>query len=73
MCYVYSAIFSYYQLERSGGRPVELLLVNSVVGGADPQEGGGLARACTDWWSEGALHQCPDEAQGSAEGTAATE
>ena len=39
---IYSAIFRYYQLERSGGRPAELLLVNSVVGGAEPQEGGGL-------------------------------
>ena len=38
-----------------------------------PQEGGGLARAWTDWRSEGALHQCPGEAQGSAEGTVATE
>ena len=73
MCCVYSAIFRYYQLERSGGRPAELLLVNSVVGGAEPQEGGGLARAWTDWRSEGALRQCPDEAQGSAEGTVATE
>jgi len=73
MCCVYSTICSYFQLERSGGRPAELLLVNSVVGGAEPQEGGGLARAWTDWRSEGALHQCPDEAQGSAEGTVATE
>jgi len=73
MCCAYSAIFSYYQLELSGGRPAELLLVNSVVGRAEPQEGGGLARVWTDWQSEGALHQCPDEAQGSAEGTVATE
>jgi len=36
--------------------------------GAEPQEGGGL-RA----WSEGAQHQCPDEAPGGAEGTVATE
>ena len=70
---IYSALFRCYPLERSGGRPAELLLVNSVVGGAEPQEGGGLARAWTDWRSEGALHQCPDEAQGSAEGTVATE
>ena len=69
---IYSAIFRYYQLERSGGRPAELLLVNSVVGGAEPQ-GGGLARAWTDWRSEGARHQCSDEVQGSAEGTVATE
>jgi len=55
-------------LERSGGRPAKLLLVYSVVGGAEPQEGGGPARARTDWRSEGALHQCPDEALGSASG-----
>ena len=42
--------FSYYNLERSGGRPAELLLVNSVVWGADPQEGGGLDRAWTRFW-----------------------
>jgi len=61
-------------LETSGlGRPAELLLVNSVVGGAEPHVGGELARAWTDWRSEGALHQCPDDAQGSAEGTVATE
>jgi len=61
------------QIMRSGGRPAELLLVNSVVGGAEPQEGGGLARAWTDWRSEGALHQCPYQAHGSAEGTVATD
>ena len=61
------------QIMRSGGRPDKLLLVNSVVGGADPQEGGGLARAWADWRSEAALHQCPDEAQGSAEGSVATD
>ena len=64
MCCVYSAIFSYYQLERSGGRPAELLLVNSVVGGAEPQEGGGLARAWTDWRSEGAGERRGDSGHG---------
>ena len=42
MCCVYSAIFSYYQLERSGGRPAELLLVNSVVGEQSPRKAVGL-------------------------------
>ena len=34
-----------------GGRPAELAYCILWPGGAEPQEGGGLARAWTDWQS----------------------
>jgi len=44
-----------------------------VAGRAEPQEGGGLARAWTTCGPKMQQHQCPDEAPGGAEGTVATE
>jgi len=42
-------------------------------GGAEPQEGGGLARAWTTCGPKMLRHQRPDEAPGGVEGTVATE
>jgi len=48
-------------LEAKHGRPYRLRH-RFVAGGVEPQKGGGLARAWTTCRSEGARHQCPDEA-----------
>jgi len=60
-------------LEATRGCPFTFVIRYFVVGRAEPQEGGGLARAWTTCRSEGTQYQCPDEAPGGAEGTVATE
>jgi len=54
MWWVYSAILSYYQLERRGRHPAELAYFILWPGGVESQEGGWLVWAWTDWRSEGA-------------------
>jgi len=64
---------SWIYLEATLGRQFSFVICCFVVGGAERQEGGGLACAWTTGGPKVLWHQRPDEAPGGAEGTVTTE